>query len=98
MGVFKICNIKYFNYLKIKIMRKIFVTIALMGAMGYIFAQETPKTTTKSKSKQDTIVNHTKTRVEKKSTYKADTTKSTVPKKRKSVSKTPKTGKDSIPN
>lgn len=79
-------------------MRNIFVTIAMMGVMGYVFAQETPKTTKKSKSKPDTIVNHTKTKVEKKSTYKIDSTKSNTPKKHKSVSKTPKTGKDSIPN
>lgn len=76
-------------------MKNMLVTIVMLGVMGFSFAQETTKTK-KTKSKPDTIVNRTtKSKVEKKSTYKIDSTKTNPAKKHKT--KTTKTGKDSIP-
>ncbi|KQO22986.1 hypothetical protein ASF10_11630 [Flavobacterium sp. Leaf82] len=78
-------------------MKNMLITIAMLGVMGYGFAQETTKTTKKAKSKPDTIVNRTtKTKVEKKSTYKTDSIKTKPAKKHKA--KTTTIGRDSIPN
>ncbi|MBF4507871.1 hypothetical protein IRZ83_14435 [Flavobacterium sp. JLP] len=77
-------------------MKNLLVTIAMVGFMGFAVAQETP--TKKPKSKQDTIINRTtKSKFEKKSTYKTDSTKTNPAKKNTTAGKTKKMRKDSIP-
>jgi hypothetical protein len=82
--------------LKINIMKNLLITIAMMGVINCAVAQETPKSTKKAKTKSDTIISHTKSSAEKKSTYKIDSTKSDPAKKSKKTVKTTKTRKDTI--
>ncbi|MEP6803703.1 MAG: hypothetical protein ABI892_04205 [Flavobacterium sp.] len=76
-------------------MKNLFVTIAMIGIVGFATAQETPKSK-KSKTQSDTIVNNRSSKTEKKSTtHKSETHKNPTSTKK---STTTTTRKDTVSN
>lgn len=75
-------------------MKNLFMTLVMLLFVGTISAQETPKTTKKSKTSTDTVVKSSHTK--KSSAYKTDTVKTKHPATKKKSSTRPKTATDTI--